>query len=301
MMNLVHWRLLVAVLDHGTISRAAEQVGMTQSAASQALAGMEQTLGVQLFVREARQAVPTAIGQQVLEQARLMLGALQNIRRQVDSAKGLVGGRLRLASFPMVLSTLLPPLLQRFRQCHPEIEVIALEVSDHEVEAMLADNLVDVGVVLNPVPGRAARELGRDRWVAVLPLGHRLAARGPEGRVSLAELVAEPFVLATGGCTVNARSIAAEVGLPLADVRVEVREWSSAFALVREGLGVSLVPELTLPKERRGLRVLQLEVPVERRFALVACPAASQCEAVAALFGMLERSGPGSSGIGAGG
>ncbi|WP_416770288.1 LysR family transcriptional regulator [Pseudomonas sp. RHF3.3-3] len=288
MMNLVHWRLLVAVLDSGTISRAAEQVGMTQSAASQALAGMEETLGVQLFVREARQAVPTAIGLQVLEQARLMLGALQNIRQRVDSARGLTGGTIRLASFPMVLSSLLPPLLQRFRQRHPGIEVVALEVSDHEVEAMLAADLVDVGVVLNPEPGRVAHELGRDRWVAVVPLGHRLAARGPEGRVSLAELVAEPFVLATGGCTVNARSLAAEAGLPLADVRVEVREWSSAFALVREGLGVSLVPELTLPKERRGLRVLPLAVPVERRFALVACPTISQCAAVTALFEMLE-------------
>jgi len=290
MMNLMHWRLLVAILDNGTISRAAGQVGMTQSAASQALAGMEETLGVQLFVREARQAVPTAVGLQVLEQARLMLGALQNIRQRVDSAKGLARATIRLASFPMVLSTLLPPLLQRFRQRYPGIEVIALEVSDHEVEAMLAGNLVDVGVVLNPEPGRAARELGRDRWVAVLPLGHRLAARGLEGRVSLAELVAEPFVLATGGCTVNARSLAAEAGLQLADVRVEVREWSSAFALVRENLGVSLVPELTLPPERRGLRVLPLEIPVERRFALVACPAASQREAVAALFEMLDQS-----------
>ncbi|UUQ63505.1 LysR family transcriptional regulator [Pseudomonas fuscovaginae UPB0736] len=290
MMNLMHWRLLVAILDNGTISRAAGQVGMTQSAASQALAGMEETLGVQLFVREARQAVPTAVGLQVLEQARLMLGALQNIRQRVDSAKGLARATIRLASFPMVLSTLLPPLLQRFRQRYPGIEVIALEVSDHEVEAMLAGNLVDVGVVLNPEPGRAARELGRDRWVAVLPLGHRLAARGLEGRVSLAELVAEPFVLATGGCTVNARSLAAEAGLQLADVRVEVREWSSAFALVRENLGVSLVPELTLPPERRGLRVLPLEIPVERRFALVACPAASQRAAVAALFEMLDQS-----------
>ncbi|MGY2287913.1 LysR family transcriptional regulator [Pseudomonas gingeri] len=287
MMNLMHWRLLVAVLDTGTISRAAEQVGMTQSAASQALAAMEEGLGAQLFVREARQAVPTAIGLQVLEEARLMLGSLQKIRQQVDRARGLTHGTLRLASFPMVLSTLLPPLLRRFRQRHPGIELVALEVSDHEVESMLASELVDVGVVLNPEPGRAARELGRDSWVAVVSIEHHLAARGVDGRVSLAELVAEPFVLATGGCTVNARSIAAETGLRLEDIRVEVREWNSAFALVRENLGVSLVPELTLPKERKGLRILRLETPVERRFALVASVAGTNSAAVKALFDML--------------
>lgn len=106
--------------------------------------------------------------------------------------------------------------------------------------------------------------------------------------MALAELVVEPFVLATGGCTVNARSLAADAGLQLANVRVEVREWSSAFALVREGLGVSLVPELTLPKERKGLRILSLEVPVERRFALVCSATASRSAAVAALFEMLD-------------
>ncbi|MFC3940180.1 LysR family transcriptional regulator [Pseudomonas gingeri NCPPB 3146 = LMG 5327] len=287
MMNLMHWRLLVAVLDTGTISRAAEQVGMTQSAASQALAAMEEGLGAQLFVREARQAVPTAVGLQVLEEARLMLGSLQKIRQQVDGARGLTHGTLRLASFPMVLSTLLPPLLRRFRQRHPGIELVALEVSDHEVESMLASELVDVGVVLNPEPGRAARELGRDSWVAVVSIEHHLAARGVDGCVSLAELVAEPFVLATGGCTVNARSIAAETGLRLEDIRVEDREWNSAFALVRENLGVSLVPELTLPKERKGLRILRLETPVERRFALVASVAGTNSAAVTALFDML--------------
>ncbi|NWA01641.1 LysR family transcriptional regulator [Pseudomonas gingeri] len=288
MMNLMHWRLLVAVLDTGTISRAAEQVGMTQSAASQALAAMEEGLGAQLFVREARQAVPTAVGLQVLEEARLMLGSLQKIRQQIDTAKGLSSGTIRLASFPMVLSTLLPPLLRRFRQRHPGIELVALEVSDHEVESMLANELVDVGVVLNPEPGRAARELGRDSWVAVVSVEHHLAARGVEGRVSLAELVAEPFVLATGGCTVNARSIAAQTGLRLEDIQVEVREWNSAFALVRENLGVSLVPELTLPKERKGLRILRLETPVERCFALVASAAGARSAAVAALFDMLD-------------
>ena len=54
MMNLMHWRLLVAVADHGSITAAAERVGMTQSAASQAMAGMEATLGAQLFTREPR-------------------------------------------------------------------------------------------------------------------------------------------------------------------------------------------------------------------------------------------------------
>ncbi|WP_202368824.1 LysR family transcriptional regulator [Pseudomonas sp. MWU318] len=269
MMNLMHWRLVVAVADHGNITRAAERVGMTQSGASQALALMEETLGVQLFSRESRQTLPTAIGLPVIEQARLMLGALETIRQTVDSVRPMLRGTIRLASFPMVLASFLPPLLRQFNRLYPGIEVVALEVSDDEVETLLAAGLVDVGVVLNPAPERNAGPLGRDEWVAVVPAGHPLALRGIEQGVSLQELTALPFVLATGGCSTNARSLAAEAGLQLQDVRVEVREWSSAFTLVRENLGVTLVPEMTLPAERQGLRVIALQPCIERVFSLV--------------------------------
>ena len=287
MMNLMHWRLVVAVADHGNITRAAERVGMTQSGASQALALMEETLGVQLFSRESRQTLPTAIGLPVIEQARLMLGALQTIRQTVDSVRPMLRGTIRLASFPMVLASFLPPLLRQFNRLYPGIEVVALEVSDDEVETLLAAGLVDVGVVLNPAPERNAGPLGRDAWVAVVPAGHPLALRGTEQGVSLQELMALPFVLATGGCSTHARSLAAEAGLQLQDVRVEVREWSSAFTLVRENLGVTLVPEMTLPAERQGLRVIALQPRIERVFSLVLPAGQTPSAAVQALLDLV--------------
>lgn len=288
MMNLMHWRMLVAVADAGSITRAAEHVGMTQSGASQALALLEDMLGVQLFTRENRQTLPTAIGLQVIEQARLMLGALETIRTTVDAAKDIQRGTIRLASFPMVLATFLPPLLRQFNQLYPGIQVVALEVSDDEVEALLSVGLIDLGVVLNPPAERNAGLLGRDNWVAVLPIAHALAWRPGEVGVSLAELVAQPFVLATGGCSVNARSLAADAGLELLDVRVEVREWSSAFTLVREHVGVTLVPEMTLPTDRKGLRIVPLTTPIHREFALVVPQGRIPSTAVQALLEMVR-------------
>lgn len=292
MMNLMHWRMLVAVADTGNITRAAERIGMTQSGASQALALLEDMLGVQLFTRENRQTLPTAIGMQVVEQARVMLEALQTIRSTVDAAKDVQRGTLRLASFPMVLAKFLPPLLRRFNRLYPGIEVVALEVSDHEVEALLEAGLVDLGVVLNPPPERTCAVLGRDSWVGVAPLGHPLVRQAREGSVTLAELIEYPFVLATGGCTVNARSLAAEAGLVLRDVRVEVREWSSAFTLVQDNVGVTLVPEMTLPVNRRRLSVFPLATPLHREFGLVASSREASSPAVQVLLGMLTQEVP---------
>jgi DNA-binding transcriptional LysR family regulator len=66
-----------------------------------------------------------------------------------------------------------------------------------------------------------------------------------------------------------------------------VREWSSAFTLVRENVGVTLVPEMTLPGNRQGLRVVPVMPRIEREFALVVAPDKAPSAAVLALLGML--------------
>ncbi|CAB3691576.1 LysR family transcriptional regulator [Achromobacter piechaudii] len=286
MMNLMHWRLMLAVADAGNITHAAAEVGMTQSGASQAIANLEDMLGAPLFTRERRQTLPTALGLRVADEARTMLDALGRIQSIAQDARGVARSTLRLASFPMVFSTILPPVLRRFRQLHPAFEVVSLEASDDEVEALLAAGAVDAGVVLNPAPDRHVCPLGQDEWMAVLPAAHPLARAG--NAIDLAELAAQPFVLATGGCSVHAQSVAQDAGIAIADVRATVQEWSSAFTLVREGLGVSLVPALTLPDNRRGLRVLRLATPLFRSFALAASEEAADSAPVLALFSMLR-------------
>ncbi|MGY5944036.1 LysR family transcriptional regulator [Stenotrophomonas forensis] len=287
-MNLAHWRLLVAVADEGTISRGADRVGISQSGASQALAQLEASLGFAVFVRERRQVEITALGQRVLEHARSMLGDLQAIRALADDSRGVTGVRIRLASFPSIISGVLPPLLRDFRRRHPGIEVVTVEGTDVEVEHWLAAGMVDVGVVMNPAADRDPLALGSDGWMAVLPQAHPLGRRATGGGVALSELAGEPFILATGGCTVNGQRLMSDAGLEMADVRVTVRDWASACVLVREGLGVSLVPESTLPGDRHGLRVMPLRPLIQRVFGLVSSDAGKASRATQLLLDELR-------------
>ncbi len=273
MMNLAHWRLLVAVADEGTISRGADRVGISQSGASQALAQLESSLGFAVFVRERRQVEITALGQRVIEHARIMLGGLQAIRALVDDSQGFSGARIRLATFPSLVSSVLPALLRDFQRRHPGIEVVIVEGTDEEVERWLESGTVDAGVVMNPAADRAPLMLGSDGWMAVLAQAHPLGRRATESGVALSELAGEPFILATGGCAVNGQRLMADAGLQLSDVRVTVRDWASACVLAREGLGVSLVPESTLPDDLHGLRVLPVQPGIRRVFGLVCSPA----------------------------
>jgi DNA-binding transcriptional LysR family regulator len=284
MMNLAHWRLLVAVADARNISRAAEQVGITQSGASQAIAQIEASLCAQLFVRERRDIGITAFGEQVLLHARAMLAQFDAIRVLADSAQGLNAGRIRLACFPSVLARVLPPLLSTFRRRHPGIDVVALEGTDEEVEDWLAEDTIELGVVLNPAQERQAVVIGRDAWVAVVPASHPLGRRSSEQGVALSELADQPFVLATGGCSIHARSLAEQAGLQLNDIRVTVRDLASAAVLVREGLGVAVIPESALPDDQRGLRVMQLQPRAYREFGLVCSQAGRDSAAVQAFL-----------------
>lgn len=285
-MNLTQLRSLIAVAEAGSFTAAAVTTGVTQSGLSQALAALEESLGAKLLVRHRHGVELTAFGERVLEHARAALGHLDAIRKAAAEAAGEEDGSLRLAAFPSVFATVLPPLLRRFRSRHPGIRLVALETDDREVEAWLAAGAVDLGVVLDPLPESDAVLVGEDAWLAILPAAHRLARRGA---LALAELAVEPFVLATGGCHVHAGTISSAAGLSLDDVRIEVRDWASAIALVREGTGVSLVPESTLPENRRGLRTAQLDPPLCRRFGLLTTPAREPSRAAILLMELARQ------------
>ena len=266
-MNFTQLRSLIAVAEAGSFTAAAESIGVTQSGLSQALSALEENLGVKLLMRQRHGVVLTAFGERALDHARAAFSQLEAIRSEAAEIVGEEIGSIRIAAFPSVFATVLPPFLRRCRSLYPDIDLVALETDDREVEAWLESGIIDLGVVLNPPPDSDAVLIGEDAWVAVLPMWHPLARRSA---LSLDELATEPFVLATGGCHVHAGSIMETAGLSLTNVRIEVRDWVSAVALVREGEGVSLVPKSNLPENRKGLRVVQLDPPLCRRFGLVA-------------------------------
>lgn len=144
----------------------------------------------------------TALGAQVVEHARTMLGGLQAIRALADDNQGVSGARIRLATFPSIIWTLLPALRRDFPRRHPGIEVVV--VGTEEVEKWLDAGVVDVGVVMNPAPARSPLALGSDVWVAVLAQIHPLGRRATERGIAPDELAAELSSLRLAG----ARSMA---------------------------------------------------------------------------------------------
>ena len=260
--------MLVEVGTLGGFSRAARSLRRSQPGVSQAIATLEEELGVML-VRRCRGRVDlTEAGQRVADQARRVLESVEEIRATASAAQGVERGTLRLGVLPSAATSVLPDLTERFHTRHPRLTLRVLRGSDEEVRGWLESGLVDAAVLTLPAPGLLTRELGRDAWWAVLPRMHPLGARPG---VTLAELAAHPFVLGRGGCEGRLLEAARAEGCAL-QIRHEVRDLDSLLTLVREGLGVSVLGERALPADTRGLTLRPVMPERFRLFALAVRP-----------------------------
>jgi DNA-binding transcriptional LysR family regulator len=155
-----------------------------------------------------------------------------------------------------------------------------------EVAALAGQVAAEAGVVSLPVKGLDSAVLGDQDMVAVLPAEHRLAARIDVGYTDLAEA---PFILSTGGCAEVFMPMARRVGVEF-DVAFEAREMSAVLAMVRGGLGVSILPSAGLPPLPDGVVVRPL-IPKTVRGLGVAVSASASAPARAFLeqIAALER------------
>jgi DNA-binding transcriptional LysR family regulator len=266
----------------GSVTRAAEQLLMTQPAVSHAIRALERELGVSLLVRRADGVALTSVGAAVAERASIILTQLEGLRADAAAAADVSGTTLRIGALVSVNARIMPALLSSFAAAHPEVRVRVLEGSDGEVLDWLRTGAVDVGVVAESHDDLVATPLAADELLAVLPVDHPLAERGS---VPIAALGQEPFIMPAGGCEPIISGLARAAGVRLRR-HYEVRDTVSITSMVRERLGVTIMPELSIPDDRSGLRVLPLEPAAERQLSLAVLADAEPLAAALALISL---------------
>ncbi|MEU6780262.1 LysR substrate-binding domain-containing protein [Nonomuraea angiospora] len=291
-MTFTQLRILLAVARTGNMTRAAEELNTTQSAVSHALRGLESELGLSLLVRGSHGVSLTSAGRAVHRRATLILTQLEALEQEVAAARGADTGSLRVGVIPSANARLLPRILRLYGESHPRVRLTVIEGSDGEVLDWLRTGAADVGTltagaVPADVAGLVTRPLATDRMLAVLPSGHALAEHAS---VPVAELARHPFIMSTGGCEPLITALARAAGASLR-CHYRVRDTGSILAMVAEGLGVTVVPELSLPAHHPGVHAVPLE-PASERTILLALPAdpLPAATAFAELAGLLGTS-----------
>ena len=174
-----HLRLVVAIADYGSLTRAGNQLHLTQSALSHQLTDLEAQLGVKLFERLGKRMEPTVAGERLIGRARV---TLQQLREMEHEVKQIASGReavLRIATECYTCYHWLPPVLKAFGERYPKIEIqIVPSATARPIRALVAGK-IDLCIVLQRPRDRRVESvpLFDDELVAVMAPGHPLASR----------------------------------------------------------------------------------------------------------------------------
>jgi DNA-binding transcriptional LysR family regulator len=278
-------RVLQAVARTGNLTRAAGELGTTQPAVSHALRSLERELGVTLLLRHSNGVSLTPVGRAVRHRAGLILGQLEGLSQEAAAARGRAQGRLRLGVVPSVNARLMPGVLKLFAGTHADVELSVLEGSDAEVLEWLQTGAIDVATVTALASGLATTVVASDQMVAVVPADHRLASRA---RVAVGDLAREPFIMSSGGCEPLISDLAHRAGVTLR-CHYRVRDTNSILTMVAEHLGVTLLPELSLPADAAGFSAVPLHPSEVRTIRLAVLADATPDPAATAFVELAAR------------
>ena len=171
--------MVAAVAASGSVTRAASQVNLTQSAVSHQLRDIEDRLGTALFLRVGKKMIPTAAGERVLSTARQVLEEIAAAEDDVRRIGANTAAVLRVCTQCNTGYHWLPPLIEAFRRKHPKVEVaIVVESTTRPLEALLEGRL-DLAIVTQEVrhPQLRVRPLFDDEHAAIVAPDHPFASK----------------------------------------------------------------------------------------------------------------------------
>ncbi|MBW9271043.1 MAG: LysR family transcriptional regulator, partial [Candidatus Thiodiazotropha sp. (ex. Lucinisca nassula)] len=192
-MDLLLMRSLVAIADTGSITEAADRIGLTQPALSRRLQQLEDYFGAELFSRGRKGVQLTEIGRLVESEARILIARYDHLRDQVRAHQGLEGGTVRIGGGATAVSFLLPKAIATFQGRHPAVKFQLKEAGSNEVAEDVINGRLELGLVTMPVKNRDLKvwPLLTDRIVLVGPKQHPLAKKR---RISASALDGISFV-----------------------------------------------------------------------------------------------------------
>lgn len=254
------------IIETGSFTRAAELLGYSQSAVSQTVKALEQETGTTLIDRRKDGTLLTADGEAFLPYFQQIYQAEEALVRKEREMRGLENSVIRIGTFTSVSRNLLPELMMKFKQRYPGARFVLRQGEYTNIAEWVRDGSVDFGFVnAEAVPDMEVSMLYRDEMVAVLPKGHPRAARA---ELSLSELAAEPFILLDEGEYSVPEQAFFRQGLT-PQVEYKVYDDYSILAMIRQGLGVSILYRLVLEGFEEGLEIRPIREKLERPVALV--------------------------------
>jgi len=298
--DLLSLRIVRAIAEHGTISKAARALGYSQPALSQHLTRAQSRIGLALIVRSGRGVRLTEAGRALASHAVTILNAVDAASAELAELAGLSSGTVRIAAFPTASSTVIPRLIRQLRQQHPNLTVNYVEAEPPQALQLLRDGTADVAITFSYPGDRADPHLSRDGAhttvplftepvVLVLPDSHPLASAD---RVSLGDLANDAWIAGCALCRGHLLALCEVEGFA-PEIELETDNALAVLNFVSRGLGVALLPQLALSSLAlpEGVSIHAPQPSSERTIQYVIQPGATRIPSVATTIKTLSALG----------
>ncbi|MGO7040321.1 LysR family transcriptional regulator [Rhizobium acaciae] len=255
-------QFFVAVAEQGSVTRAAQNLSISQSSVTEALKELESDLGVELFERHSRGLTITHNGHQFLRHATKILASVSDARTSFSGQQNALSGTLNIGVTSLVAGYVLSDLLARYRRACPGIEVSAIEDNGGYLEHLLVGGELDVAVmVISNLRDRMALQaeiLETSPYRLWLPMGHPLVSADI---ISVADIAREPLIMLTvDEIEENTGKLLSALGAR-PHVAFRTRSVEAVRSLVATGAGVALLPDLVYrPWSLEGDRIESRDV-----------------------------------------
>lgn len=229
-------KAFATVVECGSFSGAAERLAVTQPSLSGLIRELEADVGVRLFARTTRRCALTEAGSSFHEDMRGALAQLEEAYRHVKDVGRGSRGRLSLAALPSLAAGIATRTMSDFRRVNPAVRIDLTEGRNDEVLTAVRRGEAEIGLasMLRTEDELVFTELFTDRMMFVAAAGHAIASMRPT--LALAERF--DLILMSAGPTEQALE-ASQVSAPAA---FRVEHLATALAMVRHGLGISILP-----------------------------------------------------------
>lgn len=285
-MSLKKYEAFAKTVELGGLTKAADALGYTQSSMSHMINNLEAELGFPVLLRSRSGVKLTAAGEQLLPKIQELLAKKQEIDDLAAFIAGDTSGTVRVGAFTSVAVNWLPGIIKDFQRTHPAVEIKLLNGDYHDVEKWLEQGDVDVGFLALPGPvGIKSVPLKEDPLMVILPREHPLASFD---RVPIERAVKEPMISLLEASAQDVHRALANAGVK-PDIRYETKDDYAIIAMVRAGLGISIMPELLLIGHAGDVVVKPLSPAASRIIALGYSEARQHIPAVESFSHCVER------------
>ena len=266
-LSLRDLHLFFAVVEHGSMAKAALQLGISQPNVSEVIASLERTLGARLFDRRPRGVEPTLYGQALLRHTRAAFDELRQGVREIEFLSDPAVGEVRIGCPPAAMATFLPHLIQKFSVTYPKVVLRVSELLAVSSYPVLRERINDLHLEWC-VPPFSRDDAGNDVNIEYLFDDHLVIVAGLQSRwarrrkIDLAYLRAERWMLGTQN-TANYTHIAEAFrarGLEMPKIALETLSVPLRIHLLVSGQFIGAMPKSLASQS--PLKILPVELPV---------------------------------------